>query len=30
MEHAFYWVSTFLLITIIIILGGILEEIKKK
>ena len=30
MEHAFYWISTFLLIAIIIILGGILEEVKKK
>jgi len=30
MEHAYYWVSTFLQITMVIILGGIYENIKKK
>ena len=30
MEHAYYWVSTFLQIIMIIILGGIYEEFKKK
>jgi hypothetical protein len=30
MEHAYYWVSTFLQIIMIIILGGIYENSKKK
>ena len=30
MEHLYYWVSTFLQIAMVIILGGIYENIKKK
>jgi hypothetical protein len=30
MEHMYYWVSTFLQITMIVILGGIYENSKKK
>ena len=30
MEHTYYWVSTFLQIIMIIILGGIYENSKKK
>jgi hypothetical protein len=30
MEHAYYWVSTFLQLIMIIILGGIYENVKKK
>ena len=30
MEHAYYWVSTFLQLTMVIFLGSIYEELKKK
>jgi hypothetical protein len=30
MEHVYYWVSTFLQLIMIIILGGIYENVKKK
>ena len=30
MEHAYYWVTTFIQLIIMIILGGIYEELKKK
>jgi hypothetical protein len=30
MEHVYYWVTTFIQLIIMIILGGIYEELKKK
>ena len=30
MEHAYYWISTLLQLIIIVMLGGIYEELKKK
>ena len=30
MEHAYYWVSALLQLTMIFILGGIYENVKKK